>query len=142
MLKKYYLLFLFSFLICLSSCDDDGEPANLESADERRTQAKNELINELIAPENGWKVSYIPSEDAGMFNILMKFNSEGEVSILSDVSNSEENFFEDVIPYRIDILNETKVVLETYGVFHYLFELYQASFGGEFQFVFKFGLLG
>jgi hypothetical protein len=68
--------------------------------------------------------------------MLLKFTDK-DVTIQSDVVANDGFFFEQTIPYRIDNALGLELILETFGAFHYLFELDQATFGAEFEFIFK-----
>ncbi|WP_020532424.1 DUF4302 domain-containing protein [Flexithrix dorotheae] len=137
MINRIFIFLVISFVLTLSACEEDKSNEDIETVESRQKAAKTELINELIAPADGWRISYVPADLTGVYTVLLKFDANGQVTIQSDVSTDDQDFFNQTIPYRIDILNETKLVFETYAVFHYLFELNQATFGGEFQFVFK-----
>jgi hypothetical protein len=121
--------------ILLLGCTDNTP--DISSVEERKAAAFSELKNELTAPSNGWRVNYKPSPQAGTFLILMKFNEDGTVRVQSDVSANNGEFLDDTISYRIDHDLATELILETYGVFHYLFELNQNNFGAEFEFIYK-----
>ncbi|MBX2844549.1 MAG: DUF4302 domain-containing protein, partial [Flammeovirgaceae bacterium] len=136
-IKRIFIFLVISSVIALSACEEDKKADDIESVENRQKAAKSELINELIAPADGWRISYVPADLTGVYTVLLKFDANGQVTVQSDVASDDEDFFNQTIPYRIDILNETKLVFETYAVFHYLFELDQATFGGEFQFIFK-----
>lgn len=81
-MKKITLLLLAMSLSFCSKNDDTttgNEPIN---------PAQNPaLMKELTAPQNGWKLTYISSNDSfGGYNFLMKFDTQGKVSMLSDLS--------------------------------------------------------
>lgn len=134
MCRLFLLLTPFLFLI-LVSCNDDGE--DLPSFDERVSEAKESLQNELTAPANGWRLDYQPTPNSGFFYILMDFDENGQVTIQSDLADNDGEFFEQTIPYRIDNALDLELIIETYGLFHYLFEQNQSSFGAEFEFIFN-----
>ncbi len=116
-------------------CNQDYE-AKLPSVEERNSEAINNLKEFLLEPTNGWRLYYRPTSETGIFFILLNFNEDGTVRIQSDVAANEGEFIDHTISYRIDSSQGLELVLETYGVFHYLFELEQNTFGGEFEFVF------
>jgi len=68
--------------------------------------------------------------------MLLAFTDK-DVTIQSDVVANDGFFFEQTIPYRIDNALGLELILETFGAFHYLFDLDQATFGAEFEFIFK-----
>lgn len=136
-MKKWLNIFLFALipLIGLLSCND--ESLNIPSVEERKATATQELIDELTGESNGWRLDYKPTPSAGTFLILLDFNEEGEVRIQSDVTAESGRYLDQTITYRIDHDLATELILETYGVFHYLFELNQNSFGAEFEFLYQ-----
>jgi len=130
------LNYLWLLLLILTvSCDDDDGP-RLAPFDERVTEAVSNLRSELMAPNEGWKLEYQPTPDAGVFLMLLDFD-DTEVTIRSDVPDDDGVYFEQTIPYRIDNALGLELILETFGVFHFLFEQDQASFGAEFEFIFQ-----
>ncbi|MGI9543920.1 MAG: DUF4302 domain-containing protein [Cyclobacteriaceae bacterium] len=137
MIRSFYILSLFFLTgFVFLSCDNGSSP-KLPSVEERVSEAKANLISELIAPANGWRLEYQPTPDGGVFFMLLKF-TEDEVTIQSDVVDNDGEFLDHTIPYRIDNASSLELILETYGVFHYLFELDRANFGAEFEFLFRF----
>lgn len=128
-MKLTYLL-----LLGLVSCSQDAE--DLAPVEERVEEAIEDLRDELTGPANGWKVLYQPVSGAGTFLMLLSFDEDGLVMIASDVAANDGEFYEQTIPYRIDNALGLELIFETYGVFHYLFELEQAAFGAEFEFLF------
>jgi len=105
--------------------------------EERVAAATQELRDLLTEPQFGWRLDYKPTTNAGTFLILLNFDEDGTVRIQSDVPDEGGIYFDQTISYRIDQELETELVLETFAVFHYLFELNQNSFGGEFEFEFN-----
>ena len=127
---------IYVLLIALFwGCSQD-EAAKLPSVEKRTQEAIDNLKDALTEPTSGWKLSYQPTNETGAFLILMDFNENGTVRIQSDVTANNGEFRDHTISYRIDSSQGLELVLETYGVFHYLFELDQNTFGGEFEFVF------
>jgi len=124
--------------ICLAgllwACTDEED--NLPSVEERSEEAIEELREELTEPTNGWKLEYSPTGGSGVFFMLLNFDDDGTVNIKSDVVDNDGEFVNQTIPYRIDNALGLELIFETYGVFHYLFELEQAQFGAEFEFLF------
>lgn len=131
-MRKLWLVVLISIFV---SCNVDSDP-KLPSVEERTTDAIEDLIDELTSPSAGWKLNYKPTSSTGSFFILLNFSEDGTVRIQSDVTANDGEFRDQTISYRVDSSQGIELVLETYGVFHYLFELNRASFGGEFEFIF------
>ncbi len=121
--------------IFLAGCTGDDSP-NLPPYEERVNNAITELRTDLTAPTNGWRVEYQPVPESGVFLVLMEFDDE-QVRLRSDVGANDGYFFDQTIPYRLDSGLGLELILETYCVFSYLFEQDQATFGAEFEFVFK-----
>lgn len=134
-MTKFQLLLVLFFCLTIISCQDDND--DLPSVEERVSEAIDDLQDELTDPLNGWRLDYQPRPDAGFFYILLDFDEDGTVTISSDVADNDGEFFEQTIPYRIDNAQGLELILETYAVFHYLFELEQANFGAEFEFIFS-----
>ncbi|MFT7234018.1 MAG: hypothetical protein ACI8TA_003247, partial [Cyclobacteriaceae bacterium] len=116
-------------------CND--EDSQIPSVEERKAAATKELVDELTGSANGWRLDYRPTPSAGTFLIILNFDENGQVRIQSDVAVNEGKFLDQTISYRIDHDLATELILETYGVFHYLFELNQNSFGAEFEFLYQ-----
>jgi hypothetical protein len=119
----------FFFFACDS---DDG--VRLPPVEQRVTEAIAGLRSELLAPDSGWKLEYKPTNESGVFFMLLKFEQDGTVRIRSDVAENGGEFYDQTISWRIDNALGLELILETYGVFHYLFEQDGATFGAEFEF--------
>lgn len=130
-LSSFILITTFFLLGC--QFDDDPK---LPPVEERVADAKEELEDLLIDPANGWRIDYRPNSRGGDYLILLDFARDGNVRIQSDVPANDGEFRDHIIPWRIDAGQGMELILETYGVFHYLFELNETSFGGEFEFIF------
>lgn len=133
MIKKFFYIGILG--MALLSCREDRD--NLPSVEERTSMAIEELRSELVAPANGWHLEYTPTPESGSFFILMKFAPNGNLNIKSDVPGGGGEFYDQDITYRIDAALGLELILENYAVFHHLFELDQATFGAEFEFLFK-----
>ena len=132
-MRKLYPLVL---LIWVLGCRFNDEP-KLPPVEERVADAIEELEDLLVAPANGWRIDYRPNNLGGDYLILLDFDREGNVRIQSDVTANDGEFRDHTVSYRIDVGRGVELILETYGVFHYLFELNETSFGGEFEFIFN-----
>ncbi len=128
---------IYILLIVISSLACEEEQADLPSVEERTSEAIEDLRDELTDPTNGWKVSYQPTPESGSFFMLLTFDDDGNLNIQSDISAEEGIYFDQTITYRIDAGLSLELIFETYGVFHYLFELDQASFGAEFELLYS-----
>lgn len=135
-MKRTAILFFSIAIIICTSCENN-ETADLAPVEERVSEAISNLRDELTAPENGWKLEYQPTNTSGSFYMLLNFDKDGNVNIKSDVAANDGEFFDETITYRIDNAHGLELVLETYAVFHYMFEQNAASFGAEFEFIYK-----
>ncbi|MCP4458398.1 MAG: DUF4302 domain-containing protein [Cytophagales bacterium] len=133
-MKNYWTISALLVTLFLGCSQDEG--AKLPTVEERTSEAVDNLKDVLTEPTNGWTLSYRPTNETGAFLILMTFNENGTVQIQSDVSANDGEFIDHTISYRIDSFQGLELIMETYGVFHYLFELEQNTFGGEFEFIF------
>ncbi len=131
--KKYYIIFLLALVFGACSITDNDLPP----VEERVKEAIDGLRFELLAPANGWRLEYQPTPESGTFLILLDFDAEGNVRIQSDVPDNAGEFYDQTITYRIDNALGLELILETFGVFHHMFELESATFGGEFEFLYK-----
>ena len=81
-LKNTVLLALAMSLSFCSKNDDDN--TGTESVTPVQNPA---LMKELTAAPQGWKLTYISPDDSfGGYNFLMKFDDQGKVTMLSDLS--------------------------------------------------------
>ena len=133
-MKRYLASYLF-IILALIGCTGDDSPS-LPPFEERVNTAITNLRTDLMAPSLGWRLEYKPTPQSGVFFMLLEF-TEKEVRVQSDVVANNGFFFDQTIPYRIDNALGLELIMETYGVFAYLFEQDQATFGAEFEFIFK-----
>ncbi|HEY0744431.1 MAG TPA: DUF4302 domain-containing protein [Chryseosolibacter sp.] len=133
---RKYIYSIFVAMLALVSCDDDDIQVFEKTADERAAEAIATLKADLIEPANGWRVKYTPVDGAGSFYVLMKFGEDNKVRIRSDVSTDERSYVDQVIGYRIDNSLGLELIFESYTMFHYLYELDQATFAAEYEFDF------
>ncbi len=122
--------------IVLLGCGFDDAP-QLPAVEERVEEAISDLRDLLVAPADGWSIDYRPNANSGSFPMILNFDEEGMVRIQSDISANNGQLVDRTIPYRIDAAQGIELILETYAAFHYLFELDQATFDGEFEFIFE-----
>lgn len=80
-MKKITFLLL---AMSLSFCAKNDNPT---AGDDPITPVQNSaLMKELTTTQNGWKLSYTNGNSIGVYQFLLKFTSEGKVSMLSDLS--------------------------------------------------------
>ncbi len=79
-MKKITFLLL---AMSLSFCAKNDNPT---AGDDPITPVQNSaLMKELTTAQNGWKLSYTNGNSIGVYQFLLKFTSEGKVSMLSDL---------------------------------------------------------
>ena len=76
---------LLALAMSLSFCSkNDDENTGNDSVTPVQNSA---LMKELTASPDGWKLTYVSPDDSfGGYNFLMKFDTQGKVSMLSDLS--------------------------------------------------------
>ena len=80
-MKKITLLLLAMSLSFCTKNDNDAVDNPIDPVDNPA------LMKELTASPEGWKLTYISSDDSfGGYHFLMKFDTQGKVSMLSDLS--------------------------------------------------------
>ncbi|HNP18833.1 MAG TPA: DUF4302 domain-containing protein [Fulvivirga sp.] len=129
-----HIINILILTLLIASCKEDR--TDIAPVEERTAAAIKGLKDKLTAPTDGWLLQYSPISESGIYLMILKFNDDGTVNIKSDVAANNGEFTDETIPYRIDNALGLELILETYGVFHYLFELQQAQFGAEFEFLF------
>ena len=80
-MKKITLLLLAMSLMFCTKNDNDAVDNPIDPVENTT------LMKELTASPDGWKLTYISSDDSfGGYNFLMKFDTQGKVTMLSDLS--------------------------------------------------------
>jgi hypothetical protein len=123
----------FCAFILLTSCKEDEKVFEKSSA-QRSSDAIASLKEELTA--NPWKVKYQPEDGSGSFWVLMEFFDDNKVHIRSDLDADDNRFFDQTITYRIDSSLGLELIIESHSFFSFLFELDDASFGAEYEFLY------
>lgn len=127
-------IYIALMLLTVMACEEDT--SHLPPVEVRVVEAIDELRDELTEPANGWKLNYRPVPGSGTFYMILNFSKDGTVTIYSDLAADTGAYYQQNIPYRIDASQGIELIFETYGAFHYLFELDQASFGAEFEWMY------
>lgn len=135
-MKLHFTKLLFILFALIVSCDDDDVNVFEKTADERAAEAIAALKSELVAPAHGWKMKYTPSNEGGSFYILLDFDENNKVHIQSDLGANDGEYFSQTISYRIDNSHGIELIFETYSIFQYLYELDQATFPAEYEFLY------
>ncbi|XOV92481.1 MAG: DUF4302 domain-containing protein [Bacteroidota bacterium] len=128
------LLYILPLMLFISCIQNDAE---IDSVEKRVQAAIDGLMEELNGLTTGWKVVYQPTERSGGFLMLLDFDENGQVRVRTDVAANDGEFFDHTMSYRVDNSLQLELIFETYGIFHYLFELDQTTFGAEFEFYFE-----
>lgn len=126
-----WIVYILPLFFLISCTENDGD---IDSVEKRVQEAIDGLFDELNEPANGWKVVYTPTNASGGFFMLLDFALDGRVRVRTDVAANDGEFLDHFMSYRVDNSMRLELIFETYGVFHYLFELDQTTFGAEFEF--------
>lgn len=131
--KLLAALHVFVILLVVVSCSSDNEVEPLfdQSINQRTEALKAEYSNILTSPDNGWIGYYSPNNNFGFYNVLLNFESNGNVSIQSDFEGGTSN---NNITYRIDKTLKIELVFESSSVFSEIFAINRNNNGGEFVF--------
>ena len=79
-MKKITLLLLAMSLSFCTKSDNDAVDNPIDPVENTT------LMKELTASPDGWKLTYVSPDDSfGGYNFLMKFDTQGKVSMLSDL---------------------------------------------------------
>lgn len=137
-MKRIIYISLIALLVY--SCQKN-EQENLfdKSPSERFEEKQKELRQELVAPEQGWKLTYFTKEKSfGGFTFLMKFDDTGLVKMASDV---EVTATPTTSKYEIQEGQGTMLTFTTKNYIHQLADSFTeglrgTGYLGEFQFVY------
>jgi hypothetical protein len=119
------------FLGVLSCTKNEVKPVFSQTITERTDAFKNKYLDILTTPENGWVCNYSPNKDSGTYTVLMNFKKTGAVAIKSDYKTGT---IDNTITYRLDKTLKIELVLESFSVFHDIFEINNNNNKGEFVF--------
>jgi hypothetical protein len=136
-MRKLIPVTWFCAMLLLAGCKDDDINKFDKTADERVAEAIADLKSKLVAPANGWKLLYTPEDGYGSFLVLLDFQDNDLVTIRTDLSAEGGKFHEQTVGYRIDSRLGLELILENFSFFAYLFELDRATFGAEYEFLYK-----
>ncbi|GGX14706.1 DUF4302 domain-containing protein [Aquimarina muelleri] len=131
---KIYTLLLITLGFIACSTDNEVEPLFNQDIDTRVDTLLKSYKSTLTAPEFGWKVVYQPKNSVGFYNILLNFNQDNTVEIVSDYQGGTQDF---ETTYRVGKSHFPELVLENYSTFHNLFEVANFSLQAEFEFIFE-----
>lgn len=125
-------IFIIAIVFLVFGCRNELD--KLTPPEERVATSIADLKTKLASPSHGWMVNYQPTAQSGIFYMLMNFDEKGMVRVQSDVSGDDGAYYDQTIPYRLDIRSSIELIFESYGMLHYLFEQNSSTFGAEFEF--------
>lgn len=91
MKKIYNVLFVLMALVSFASCSNDIDETFDKSSSERINETMAECKNVLTSAQNGWLMKYYPKANTqyGGYNVLVKFDADGNVTAMSDALESD-----------------------------------------------------
>ena len=83
-MKAKYILFVGLLAATFAACSRDEKDLFEKPAAIRAQEAIENAIDVLTANQNGWEMAYFPNleSDAKGYNMVLKFNKNGMVSVL------------------------------------------------------------
>jgi hypothetical protein len=132
---KGYRLLIFSLLLFFS-CDNAIEEKFDAPSDVRVEEAIRELKLDLTFPAYGWKMRYTPDAAYGSYYVFLKFSEDNKVHIQTDFQAEDGAYLDHTVNYRIDSSLGLELIFANYSFFSFLFELDDASFPAEFEFIY------
>ncbi|MDL2319760.1 DUF4302 domain-containing protein [Alistipes sp. OttesenSCG-928-B03] len=123
------------FPIFLAACSSDGDEIFDENSTMRLRAVLDNCAEAVLQPEHGWKMLYAPDlSKYGGYNVLMKFETDGEVRMYTDFLDEES-----VSSYSFNGSQGPVLSFDTQSCLHYLADPSQVPVGtghkGEFEFV-------
>lgn len=106
-----------------ASCSREEDDIWDRSAAERLDDARNTDLATLCAAQNGWEMLYFTANDnvSRGLNFLMKFNTDGSVTIAAKNSDTGNDYTEETSTY--DVISDDGPVL-TFNTYNNLFHRY------------------
>lgn len=126
-MMKRYLVAIFACLF-FASCEKVKNDNIIPEDTPRLTELQLQYKNTLVGNADGWYIEYAPTADKGAISILLKFNADGKVNIISDMFGFDT---EKISTYRIGGVNRPELIFDTYSVWSAIAE----SAGGNFEFL-------
>ena len=92
-MKTKYLLLIGLFAATMVACSRDEESFFDKPAAERAQEAIENAFDVLSSNETGWEMAYFPNleADAKGYNMVLKFNKNGNVSVTAKNSTTTGN---------------------------------------------------
>lgn len=137
-MKKLILLSVTA-LLAFSACKKDEHIFD-KSPDERVNESLKGYKQTLVQSEHGWKAFLFPKNGGG-YTFMMKFNTEGSVSMTMDFNDESLNTPEEST-YRLRALEAPALVFDTYSPYMHLLsnpDNFQSptAYETDFEFIFK-----
>lgn len=118
-MKNIYLLILASFVL-FTSCDNEVDELFELSSQERINEATQEYKDILTAPENGWLIEVIPTDEAmGAFNAYAKFTKEGMSYLSNDFNAYRIEAVTDSSLYKVGYTQGMTITFTTFSQMNY-----------------------
>lgn len=123
------MLLLFSCYKADKDTDVFDEPLEV-----RVQQTLQKYRNALTSSEFGWVLNYQSKPEFGAFKLLLKFNSDQTLEITSDFLSGSLDL---PTTWRVSKTQIPELVIESFTVFHHLFEADNFINQAEFEFFFE-----
>lgn len=91
MKKSFAIIFSAALAAGFSSCTNEEDDIFPESSAQRLNHAIEEYTNLLCSAENGWEMLYFANEEEPGYPMLVKFSTDGSVTIAADNYYSSNN---------------------------------------------------
>jgi hypothetical protein len=126
--KLYYIFCLF-LVVLVISCSREQDDLFSEGSSQRADKAMAEYLNILTSAENGWLLDYYPSPtfEYGGYNILLKFNTNGEVDINGEFTANSDTLITSLYSIKQDA--GITLSFSTYNMMFHIFSDPSDPFG-------------
>lgn len=119
-MKKIYYLFCLAVAVMAAACTHEEEDLFSKSSAERAGEAIVEVKDVLANATNGWVLEYYPQSQMsyGGYNVLAKFDREGNVKMASDIAKPTESA---TSLYSVKQSGGVMLTFDTYNEIFHLF---------------------
>ncbi len=124
------VFFILLAIVAFSSCQKESDTIFDKSADERINAKLKEYSDALVDAKYGWKTEYFPgSLSMGGWSYLMKFDANGNVSVMWDLSEATaKKGYES--HYSIRSIQKPSLIFDSFGYLHFLSDPDPKTFNG------------
>lgn len=132
--QKIYTVIGMLALLLLGSCSLHEEDNVFDDSSANRISEALKNYREILsAPENGWVMSYYPSQNQslGGYNLLVKFSKDGKATIAGEVSDPDDTV---TSLYSLVQSSGPLLTFDSYNEILHLFSEPLSGLGGDFQF--------